>query len=127
VTTLRTIGYVSSATRLLHASELEQLVAQARRANAAQGITGVLLHCDGNFMQVIEGPAPDVSATYARIASSAAHRDIFQLFDEPIEAREFESWSMACRRVSERDFEALRLAEQCTHRQMLADFWRLNA
>lgn len=123
---LRSIGYVSTATQLLDAAQLQELLVLSRTANAARGITGVLLHCRGNFMQVLEGPAETLGLTYARILASAAHHSAMELFDEPIAAREFADWSMACREVSASDFDRLRLAPGCTHRALLAQFWRLN-
>lgn len=123
---LRSIGYVSSATLPMDEAALERLLAQSRCANAASSITGMLLHCSGNFMQVLEGPAPALSDTFARIACNAAHHCLIQLFDEPIERREFGGWSMACRELSDRQFDALRV-EGSLARQLLADFWRANA
>jgi hypothetical protein len=49
------IAYVSSASWNLLPEQVERIVAESRRYNALTGVTGVLLHCDGNFMQYIEG------------------------------------------------------------------------
>jgi hypothetical protein len=44
-------------------------------SNAASGVTGVLLCCDGDFMQCFEG-AEEAAATFARIRASPVQRNI---------------------------------------------------
>jgi hypothetical protein len=45
----------SHANGTLRSAERIALLAQSRRKYAAAGITGLLLHADGSFMQTIEG------------------------------------------------------------------------
>lgn len=92
---LRTIVYVSSASWLLSDEELEALLLDAQACNALYGITGVLIYGEGNFMQCIEGPAPAMQHTFARILASRQHRDIITLMDEPTDERGFSQWHMA--------------------------------
>ena len=91
---LRAIAYVSSATHLLTADELDRLLALSRELNARDGISGALLHHDGNFLQYLEGPEPALHAVYARIRRSTLHHGLVELLDEPIPARRFEGWYM---------------------------------
>ncbi|HEY5718903.1 MAG TPA: BLUF domain-containing protein, partial [Gammaproteobacteria bacterium] len=56
--------YVSSATVELSLVQLNQLLQRARTKNAALEITGLLLYCDGSFLQLLEGPQGAVEQLY---------------------------------------------------------------
>ncbi|WP_419835757.1 BLUF domain-containing protein [Endozoicomonas atrinae] len=47
--------YVSSASRVMDEHELTALLEQSRDRNLRQNVTGMLIYCDGNFFQVLEG------------------------------------------------------------------------
>lgn len=96
---LLSILYVSAATRLLSEEELASLLRAAREHNARHGITGLLLHSDGNFMQLLEGPEAVVSELYARIERDPRHHMLITVLEERGLPREFADWSMACRQV----------------------------
>lgn len=91
---LHNIIYVSSSTRRLSHSDLDALLVQARDFNALNGITGMLLHRDGNFMQAIEGPEQTLRGLYQSIARDRRHHGVITLVDEAINSREFGDWSM---------------------------------
>lgn len=92
--TLTAVAYLSSSTTLLSEAELEALLQQARTFNHGVGVTGVLLHHDGNFFQYFEGPEAGVSQVYDRICSSKRHHTIFELFRGPITQCFFGNWQM---------------------------------
>jgi hypothetical protein len=91
---LRAIAYVSSATHLLTPGELDNLLTLSRELNARDGVTGALLHHDGNFLQYLEGEAESVKAVYARVCKSPLHHGLVELLDEPLTRRRFEGWYM---------------------------------
>lgn len=97
---LEAVLYVSTATRWLTAAELERLLKEARQRNLECGVTGVLLYSYGNFMQYFEGPAEGVTEVYEVIRRSALHQGLIELLHEPIDAREFDDWTMAFRDIS---------------------------
>ena len=105
---LWSIVYTSSATRPLSDAELTELLVICQRLNERDGISGVLLYDDGNFMQCLEGPRDAVLATYARIRGSAQHHGIVQLVEEAIDRRSFNGWAMGLARPVKS--EMLRLA-----------------
>ena len=92
--------------RLLYASRLdvskdgeaaqiiESILAQSRRKNPELGLTGVLCHGGGVFMQVLEGGRVPVNALYNRIAQDKRHRDVTLLHYAEISERRFGSWTM---------------------------------
>ena len=89
--------YVSSATALFSASELDEILVKSRENNARSNITGMLLYKDGNLMQVLEGEESVVRALYAKIAADRRHLGHMILWDGYEPTRQFSDWSMAFR------------------------------
>lgn len=87
--------------------DVDQIVQQSRHNNAVDGITGLLWHNDGMFLQVIEGPESSVASTYARIAGDPRHEAVTILLDRPVDAREFGYWSMERAQKGSTDTDAL--------------------
>ena len=87
--------YTSAATRPMTLDDLRALLRAARAHNAAAGISGLLLHVDGAFLQVLEGRHELVQALYARIRRDSRHTGAYVLLDTPIVRRSFGDWSMA--------------------------------
>lgn len=94
---LHYLVYVSSATRLLTADELTELLRKIHANNLRQDITGMLLYKDGNFMQVLEGPEEMVHWTFEKIRRDARHTGVRQLTEGPLEKRNFPDWTMGFR------------------------------
>lgn len=91
--------YVSHAARRLTTRELDRILANARRNNLRDEITGMLVYVGGNFMQVLEGPPSAVDATFGRISRDERHGGIIVIERELVEARSFAGWSMGFQRV----------------------------
>lgn len=101
---MHAIAYVSSASWNLLDEELEAIVAESRRRNAASGVTGVMLYCDGNFMQYLEGEEAAVVETFARIRANDRHYQINELMNQAILEREFGDWDMGFSRSDPQAF-----------------------
>jgi hypothetical protein len=86
--------YVSSAVTQFTDEQLEALLAGSRFNNERDGVTGMLLHKDGNFMQVLEGAEGTVKEVHARIVRDVRHRDLVTMIQEPIAERQFPDWTM---------------------------------
>ena len=95
--------YVSSAVEELPDAELDAILESSVRHNMPQAVSGMLLYCHGNFMQVIEGQESAIDETYGRICQDSRHHTIFLLAREPIGERDFPTWSMGFRRLSPLD------------------------
>lgn len=91
--------YISSAVRLMKDQELAEILRAARRHNPVNGITGVLLYRDGNFIQVLEGEPAAVEATFARIERDRRHRQLLVISREAQTERVFEHWAMGFRNI----------------------------
>ena len=107
---MHAIAYVSAASWNLLDEQIERIVSESRRLNAINGITGVLVYCDANFMQYIEGDEAAVMETFARIRASASHRQISELMSQPILEREFADWALGFVRPGSEEFVDLAAA-----------------
>ena len=91
---LTRIKYVSRFARTLSTREVEGIVENSQRRNAAVGVTGALLTFGDVFMQFLEGPDAAVGTVLARIAADPRHRDLVVLRRDVVEHRIFGEWSM---------------------------------
>lgn len=91
---LYTLGYASTQTRKLTTADLIDLLNEARTFNLGHDITGLLLHRDDSFLQVIEGSKSAVLELYNRIRQDTRHQRVETLFEDYIEEREFSEWQM---------------------------------
>lgn len=133
---LKSLCYLSTATHRMSEAELAELLRIARQENEAAGITGVLLYCDGNFMQYVEGPTPAIDALWRRIGRDPRHYGVVEMFQQDIEQRVFSGWSMALRTPDASQFDALvrgarapvvpGTAGQHPVVEMLRTFWLVN-
>ena len=103
---LKTLTYTSLARLDLTASDLADIHATARRLNALDGVTGLLIFNGRRFLQVIEGAESAIDDLVARLRADDRH-SAFEIRDERyVEERAFPDWSMELVRVSALYFEA---------------------
>lgn len=88
------LGYVSTQSRPMQAQDLLRLLETAREHNSRVGVTGLLLHREDSFVQVLEGEEEAVRGVYAKIQRDRRHERVKILFEGPIESREFSDWRM---------------------------------
>jgi hypothetical protein len=93
---IRSVLYVSAASRALDPAELAAIVDLSRRNNARDGITGMLLYHDGNIMQAIEGPDAAIGTLLDRLRRDTRHRRLTVILEGERPDREFGEWTMAC-------------------------------
>lgn len=98
---LHRIVYLSSAVGLIEPAVLADILDVSRRNNNADGITGALFFHDGNFIQVLEGPAEKVTACFDRIERDPRHTGCLLMQSEPVQFRIFASWDMGFVSVSD--------------------------
>ena len=79
---------------------LAELLGEAQRNNARDGLTGALAVHDGRFLQVVEGDPGYLDQLQRRLGRDRRHRDIEVLERRPIERRTFDGWSMASARIT---------------------------
>lgn len=132
--------YVSAATAPLSRVDLIDMGETARRNNRAHRVTGMLLHVEGEFFQVLEGPAASVEEIFSRICEDPRNQWVTPLLRERPFFRVFRSWSMGCFDLPfeklpddvffKADWEQVRLRVKADHRQsfyrFLERFYEVN-
>ena len=86
--------YVSRVGKQVRLGDAEAIAESSAVTNERHGLTGFLLYTPEYFVQVLEGEAARVEATFARIERDERHTDVQRLRFEPIEQRQFAEWSM---------------------------------
>ncbi|MEL6316972.1 MAG: BLUF domain-containing protein [Pseudomonadota bacterium] len=88
--------YVSAAHERLSRDDLIAIGHHARKKNADLKISGLLLHVEGEFFQVLEGPAPAVEDLFSLICEDPRNKWVTPLLRERAFFRVFKDWSMGC-------------------------------
>ncbi|MBM3251262.1 MAG: BLUF domain-containing protein [Candidatus Omnitrophica bacterium] len=92
---LHQLFYVSVETHELSEQDIEELLQKSRQKNTALGITGILIYYKRHFLQILEGEKEDVFKLYFTIKADQRHASVILVFDQPIEKRSFQDWTMA--------------------------------
>ena len=100
--------YTSHAARSFTEEDLVSLLKECRAFNRDHGITGMLLHIQGKFIQVLEGSMEEVVGLFERIAIDTRHTRVAVVVEGDSANRIFKDWSMGFKRLT--DDEALRLS-----------------
>ncbi len=86
--------YASAATHDFTNDELIELLQLARENNTQLAITGMLLHHEGSFIQILEGPEDAVEALFEIISRDERHANILLLSKRNVKERSFADWGM---------------------------------
>jgi hypothetical protein len=89
------IIYASNATSPLQTDDLEELLDQAMRRNAAQDITGALVYSEGMFLQILEGDRQVLEDLMNQIRRDLRHERVTVLQEGEVPGRTFGQWAMA--------------------------------
>jgi adenylate cyclase len=99
---MKRLTYISSFTRPLMASEVEEIGERSVKNNTRDGLTGVLFCFNNVFYQILEGPEDALNRCYSRILKDSRHKDIFCLeVENNITVRQFGDWAMKTVRLDE--------------------------
>ena len=101
------LGYVSTESGDMGTQGMVDLLKKARRMNTELSITGLLLHREKSFYQVLEGSEAEVKRTFDRIARDHRHTAVDVLFEGTTEEREFPDWQMGFLNLDSVDLETL--------------------
>ena len=88
------LAYFSSSLTFLKPADLDAILKVSERNNANDDITGILMHHNGLFFQILEGEKKLVEDCYNRICLDTRHRAISLLVSEPVKSKDFLGWSM---------------------------------
>jgi hypothetical protein len=101
------ITYVSRESSDLTSDELLALLSQCHRNNPGRGLTGMLLHGNGTFLQVLEGEDRVVDSLMTVIASDPRHTDVQIVRRESVVTRQYADWSMGFERVTDQTLQSV--------------------
>jgi Sensors of blue-light using FAD len=73
---------------------LNGILSQSRHCNTRDNVTGALICRADIYLQLLEGPAETLEATYARILRDDRHLEVNRLVYEPVTDRIFPGWAM---------------------------------
>jgi hypothetical protein len=95
---MRQLLYVSQVCRDFAPASLDRILTVSRANNAMNGVTGLLLHIEGGFLQILEGDERVLRELYARIGTDRRHRHQRLLLDREVERRTFTGWGLGFER-----------------------------
>ena len=104
---LFTLVYLSNAAEAFSQEDLKNILTVSQANNSKVGVSGVLIYCDGNILQVLEGSKENVLEVYDKIKADRRHGGIIILQSRDIPERNFEGWSMGFRSSTKSEFEQL--------------------
>lgn len=90
------LTYASIADASVDDECLAEISEIAREKNSAVGITGLLIHHKGEFLQFLEGDRKVVEETFKRIEKDYRHRAAVVIGAEYADDRLFPNWEMGC-------------------------------
>lgn len=92
--------YRSQLTSQMQKEALLALLTQSRIKNRHKNITGMLLHFENKFIQLLEGDETEVRQLYAVISTDTRHEQVTILKQGYADNRLFPDWSMSFRTVA---------------------------
>ena len=96
---MKYLVYMSTSVRLFNDLDLKQILRKSQANNTVNDLTGMLLYSEGSFVQVLEGHADDLEATYLKIMKDSRHKNIIKLAEGNLSERLFPTWSMGFKTV----------------------------
>ena len=91
---LVSMTYASRANPDVSAQDFNEILKQAQKNNAANGITGMLIFNKNYFLQTIEGPRAQINRLLYSLIADQRHRDLQLIETRELKHREWAKWSM---------------------------------
>lgn len=109
--------YFGIARSKFKTADFEELLEQSRSRNEFLDITGKLLHCEGTFIQLLEGSEEAVASVYLSISKDKRLMAIKKITTGTAPERYYKDWSMA---FADTSLEEINHLENCTHPSVAA-------
>jgi len=133
--------YVSTAAWKMANDDLCSILDVSRANNRRLGVTGLLLHLDHGFLQVLEGSKDAVLEIFGQIERDRRHTGVRVLFQHDVPERLFGDWTMGFDRWTKgapRTVGVFEITEDAIHNitlpekaveiaVLLRNFYRVNA
>ncbi len=95
--------YTSARYQRCSDDQINEILNACKRNNPGKSITGMLIHTNRRFLQVVEGEEKDVKELYEKIKTDERHGGVNVRYASPIDERTFPDWHMAYKDVSSED------------------------
>ncbi|SHJ64402.1 BLUF domain-containing protein [Aquimarina spongiae] len=79
-----TICYVSTVSPDVSDTMLSEIMAHVKQNNSKLDITGILMHSEGNFFQVLEGEKEVILPLFHKIKEDRRHYNVIKILDKEI-------------------------------------------
>jgi hypothetical protein len=93
-TQLYRMVYTSARYEFSDEASVQQILESSRRNNPAIRVTGILVHTEDRFIQILEGTLPNITALYDKISKDKRHGGSMIRYCEPTNERLFGDWHM---------------------------------
>ncbi|MBN9524276.1 BLUF domain-containing protein [bacterium] len=87
--------FATAAVQPVTPTDLLTIHVRNRARYVAAGVTGLLVHHQGSFLHILEGPAQTVQGEYEAVAASRDHRRLLLSRRAEVAARAFDGWGVA--------------------------------
>ncbi len=98
---LRSIVFFSTAAVPMSPGDLAALGRECAEVDSHVGITGMLLHKNGDFLQVMEGSKSVICDMFAKVSADPRHTNIRKICDRAITRREFAGQAVSFKNLDE--------------------------
>ncbi|HLW33226.1 MAG TPA: BLUF domain-containing protein [Aequorivita sp.] len=97
---LHSLCFISNAVDLWPETHLRPFNNLCKLRNRLNGLTGVLIYCEGTFMEVIEGREAKLLSVFSEINNDDRLDQTTLMMNSPIEQRIFDSFYTASKSVN---------------------------
>lgn len=108
-----TLIYSSGIESYLGDIDISSLLYAARQSNAQHKITGVLLHVNGKFIQLLEGEEATIKKLYEIICRDRRHKNLKVILEKEIDRRQFEGWAMGFKNITDDELNKYPALKSC--------------
>lgn len=85
--------------------EIQKILAACKQNNTKIAITGILVHSDQKFIQVLEGEKSRIEGLYEKISKDDRHDNVRLRSLKPIQKRTFGEWHMAYKDLDSKELD----------------------
>jgi uncharacterized membrane protein (DUF373 family) len=116
------VTYISSETKPMEQSDLEDILSKSRKNNIELGITGMLLYGNKTFIQILEGDEKSVDNLLLKIRKDPRHTDFRMVAKKEIKHRQYSEWSMGFKNITKDNFELIEGIHNLDHKDFNTSF-----
>jgi len=101
---LHCILYISTM-EIDYSKNIKSMLKLFQKNNKENNISGLMLYCESNIIQYIEGDKKDLYSLYNKIENDNRHYNIIKIMDERIIKRNFVNWELGFKELSYIEFK----------------------